>query len=532
MAVVKLGKAVKANLGGAHGVMAYVIDPSKTDGGRLVSANYAADVTDPDSLAGPMVKDNENSPQGIRKNSRLAYHLKLSFSPDDPVTPEQVHALGVEFARRITGGEYRFVVATHTDRHHLHDHIVICAAARDSRHLKAQLPKDIIEQWRVIANEICAREGLSVINNPITEAVARRMNANGSGDSKAVKAPGTAAEATSETMPERLEQRRGISMEELYAAAKGLGTKDRIRMLVELSCADSETFEEFRVILSAHGVDTNLRGKHITYTAKDTGFKVRDTKLGPDYGMDDIAMRIGHAPVNEITFNQRLVAARKDETITVWLPGTKHTRKIVLPLSQIVEDGSTLRAYLPLDRKQVILDKHNRYAESTLTPGLYQWFGKPNDRLQPLTTDEKLPVNRGVSPAQRRYYQAQAKRLDRLADEAEALNEAIRWRRLAHGHANLGLEKLRSQVRNSRSELRAAVLALQDAIQAGDKDLMVERENELRYREKQVERYEGDLARIEKTISATRGDDQGTHDRDHPNDRGTRSNNNRRGHAI
>ena len=149
--------------------MAYIIDPAKTDGGRLVSSNYERTGTDYDALADPMLEDNENSPKGIQKNSRLAYHIKLSFSPDDPVTPERVHELGVEFAHRITSDEYKFVVATHTDRHHLHDHIMVCAASRYGKHLKAELPKDIIEQWRVIANEISEREGLSVIFNPATE---------------------------------------------------------------------------------------------------------------------------------------------------------------------------------------------------------------------------------------------------------------------------------------------------------------------------------------------------------------------------
>lgn len=71
--------------------MAYIIDPAKTDGGRLVSSNYERTGTDYDALADPMLEDNENSPKGIQKNSRLAYHIKLSFSPDDPVTPERVH---------------------------------------------------------------------------------------------------------------------------------------------------------------------------------------------------------------------------------------------------------------------------------------------------------------------------------------------------------------------------------------------------------------------------------------------------------
>ena len=105
MAVVKLGKPVKSNLAGPNGAMAYIINPTKTDGGRLVSSNYERTRTDYDALAEGMLDDNRRSPKGIRKNSRLAYHIKLSFSPDDPVTPEQVHELGMEFARRITSGE-------------------------------------------------------------------------------------------------------------------------------------------------------------------------------------------------------------------------------------------------------------------------------------------------------------------------------------------------------------------------------------------------------------------------------------------
>ena len=175
MAVVKLGRPVKSNLGGDNGAMAYIINPAKTDGGRLVSSNYERTRTDHDALAEGMLDDNRRSPKGIRKNSRLAYHIKLSFSPDDPVTPERVHELGVEFARRITGGEYKFVVATHTDRHHLHDHIMVCAASRYGKHLKAELPKDIIDQWRAVSDEICRREGLSVVFPPVVEEQTRKM---------------------------------------------------------------------------------------------------------------------------------------------------------------------------------------------------------------------------------------------------------------------------------------------------------------------------------------------------------------------
>ena len=333
MAVVKLGKPVKSNLGGPNGAMAYIINPTKTDGGRLVSSNYERTRTDYDALAEGMLDDNRRSPKGIRKDSRLAYHIKLSFSPDDPVTPERVHELGVEFARRITGGEYKFAVATHTDRHHLHDHIMVCAASRYGKHLKAELPKDIIDQWRAVSDEICRREGLSVVFNPVVEEQTRKMRGGttAAGDAgtspardpkyvdeapvRSANEPETKARKASGGEP--LERRYGMSMEEIYAAAKGLGVKDRLRMLIDLTSSTAENFEDWKDILDIRGVDVTVRGQHLTYTLKDTGFKIRDAKLGQAYDMTNIMAGLQSTPVIPITFNRRLVAKQTRKTITV-----------------------------------------------------------------------------------------------------------------------------------------------------------------------------------------------------------------------
>ena len=525
MAVVKLGRPVKSNLGGKYGAMAYIINPAKTYGGRLVSSNYERTGTDYDALANPMLEDNENSPKGIRKDSRLAYHIKLSFSPDDPVTPELVHKLGVEFAHRITGDEYRFVVATHTDRHHLHDHIMVCAASRYGDHLKAHLPKDIIEQWRVVANEMCAREGLSVIFNPVTEQVARKMRGDETTpnedpmartrDPKHVEEtsePGTAAPprtARRTEDEEPVERRYGMSMEEIYAAAKGMGTKDRLRLLIDLTTAYAENWEDWRDMLDVRGVAVEVRGRHLTFTMKDTGFKVRDAKLGQAYDMTNIMAGLTRTPIIPITFNRKLVAKRTRKTITVWLPGTHRKKKITFDAKRLVDDGgSTLRAFLPRDRDQIILDPSNRYAGKTPTPGLYQWFGEPTSRLEPQTTPERLPLRYGVSPAQQRYYQAQARRLDRLAGEAKALNAAIRWTRLAGGDSAKGLRLLRAKVRESHDELQSAVIALHDAIQRGDPDLVAETRGEMERREALCDRYEDELSAIEREIHTTRDREQ------------------------
>lgn len=525
MAVVKLGRPVKSNLGGPNGAMAYIISPAKTDGGRLVSSNYERTRTDYDALADPMLEDNENSPKGIQENSRLAYHIKLSFSPDDLVTPEKVHNLGVEFARRITGDEYKFVVATHTDRHHLHDHIMVCAASRYGEHLKAHLPKDIIDQWRAISDEICRREGLSVVFNPVVEEQTRKMQDGETAEGNVGTSPARDPERADETAGpgeattpqttrraengEPLERRYGMSMEEIYAAAKGMGTKDRIRMLIDLTSSTAENFEDWRDMLDIRGVGVEVRGRHLTYTLKDTGFKVRDAKLGQAYDMTNIMAGLAHTPVIPITFNRRLVAKQTRKTVTVWLPGTHRKKKITFDAKRLVDDGgSTLRAFLPRDRDQIILDPSNRYAGKTPTPGLYQWFGEPTSRLEPQTTPERLPLRYGVSPAQQRYYQAQARRLDQLAGEAKALNAAIRWTRLAGGDSAKGLSLLRGKVRESHDELQAAVIALHDAIQQGDPDLVAETRGEMERREALCDRYESELSAIEREIHTTRDREQ------------------------
>jgi hypothetical protein len=536
MAVVKLGKPIKSNLDGPNGAMAYVVNPAKTDGGRLVSSNYKS-TSDPDLLAEGMLEDNRNSPRGITANSRLAYHIKLSFSPDDPVTADQVHELGVEFARRITGDDYKFVVATHTDRHHLHNHIMVCAAAADGDHLKAELPKDIIDQWRALCDEICRREGLSVIFNPQVKAQANRMEHDAQRSqptedetNRFSKRPATPEQhptgkhgrATASVTKQQTrveshasdgmepERRYGLSMEELYAEAKGKGVKDRIRTLIELCAGECDTLDDLSGMLYTYGIDTRARGQHLIFNVLKTGFKIRDTRLGQAYDMNNVMARLSHSPVLPITFNQRLVARHdtKRNTYTVWLPGTKHQRKIVIPAGRVVRTGSTLRAFLPSERMQTILDKSNKYAGRTPTSGLYEWFGKPNRPIEPLATPERLPVRRGVSPAQQRYYQGQARRLDRLNDQAKALNAAIKWQRAAGGDANKGIDLLRRRVRESRAELTAAVLALHDAIEQNDPDLTVERQQEMESRERDVDRYEGELDSIERAINATREHDR------------------------
>ena len=171
MAVVKLGNKVKTNL---PDTIRYVINPEKNDGGRLVYASYSSERHDANTLAEPMIRDLERCANGLRKDGVLALHLKHSFSPDEHVNAEQVHEMGVMLAEAITGGDYKYVVSTHMDRHHLHNRIVICAANRRTGR-KMRLTRKSIDQWRAISDELCRREGLAVLKNPKVETAESRV---------------------------------------------------------------------------------------------------------------------------------------------------------------------------------------------------------------------------------------------------------------------------------------------------------------------------------------------------------------------
>ena len=171
MAVVKLGNKVKTNL---PDTIRYVINPEKNDGGRLVYASYSSERHDANMLAEPMIRDLERCANGLRKDGVLALHLKHSFSPDEHVNAEQVHEMGVMLAEAITGGDYKYVVSTHMDRHHLHNRIVICAANRRTGR-KMRLTRKSIDQWRAISDELCRREGLAVLENPKVETAESRV---------------------------------------------------------------------------------------------------------------------------------------------------------------------------------------------------------------------------------------------------------------------------------------------------------------------------------------------------------------------
>ena len=111
-------------------IIDYVQNPQKTDNGRLITS-YQCDsrIADAEFLF--------NKRQYIAATGRvrgeddvIAYHLRQSFVPGE-ITPEEANRLGCELARRFTKGKHAFIVCTHIDKKHIHNHIIFDATALD-----------------------------------------------------------------------------------------------------------------------------------------------------------------------------------------------------------------------------------------------------------------------------------------------------------------------------------------------------------------------------------------------------------------
>ena len=142
----------------------YVKNPAKTDEGRLVTSYQCnGEIADAEFL---LAKRQYIAATGrVRgKDDIIAYHLRQSFVPGE-ITPEEANRLGVEFARRFTKGNHAFVVCTHIDKAHVHNHI-IWSAVDLSCHRKFRNFWNSTRAVRRLSDTICVENGLSIVENP------------------------------------------------------------------------------------------------------------------------------------------------------------------------------------------------------------------------------------------------------------------------------------------------------------------------------------------------------------------------------
>ena len=178
-----------------------------------------------------------------------AHTLIQSFKPGE-VTPEQANELGYELAQKVAGG-HQVAIYTHTDKDHIHNHLVINSVNLDTG-LKFQAHGvEAIEKVKEINDEICLAHGL--------------------------------------TIPEEPAQIRYTAAEKSILERPGQTSwKDEIREKIEQAKQTTPNFDAFKEKLAENGVNVIERGKTVTYQHVAENKKVRAKKLGADYEKETI----------------------------------------------------------------------------------------------------------------------------------------------------------------------------------------------------------------------------------------------------
>ena len=240
MAVTKI-KPIKSTLSKA---LDYIQNPDKTDGKMLVSSfgcSYeTADIEFEFTIA-----------QALDKGNNLAHHLIQSFEPGE-VDYEKAHEIGRQLADAVTKGQHEYVLTTHIDKGHVHNHIIFCAVNFVDHH-KYNSNKCSYYGIRNISDRLCRENGLSVV------------------------VPGKGS--------------KGKSYAEYQAEKTGTSWKGKLKIAVDGLIPQVSDFEELLSRLQAMGYEIKP-GKYVSCRAPGQARYTRLKILGADYTEEALRERI------------------------------------------------------------------------------------------------------------------------------------------------------------------------------------------------------------------------------------------------
>ena len=222
----------------------YITDPDKTDGALLISSFACT----------PETADIEfewTQQYAIDKGAHLARHMIQSFSPGE-TTPEQAHEIGMRLAEEVLDGKYEFVLSTHTDKGHIHNHIIFNDVSFvDHKH--AHVNKRWYYNTRCISDRLCIEYGLSVIE----------PNKN-----------------------------KGKSYPEYTADKNGLSWKSQLRLAIDKAIRRSRDFDDFLLLMELAGYTVKRQEKNISFCNSERNKFMRSKTLGGNYTVEAIKKRI------------------------------------------------------------------------------------------------------------------------------------------------------------------------------------------------------------------------------------------------
>ena len=240
MAVTKI-KPIKSTLSKA---LDYIENPDKTDGKMLISS-FGCSYETADIEFGYTLS------QALDKGSNLAFHLIQSFAPGE-VDYEKAHEIGKQLADAVTKGQHEYVVTTHIDKGHIHNHVIFCAVNFVDHH-KYNSNKRSYYGIRNMSDKLCRENGLSVV------------------------VPGKGS--------------KGKSYAEYQAEKTGTSWKGKLKIAVDALIPQVSSFEELLTRLQAAGYEIKP-GKYVSCRAPGQERFTRLKTLGADYTEEAVRERI------------------------------------------------------------------------------------------------------------------------------------------------------------------------------------------------------------------------------------------------
>ena len=240
MAVTKI-KPIKSTLKKA---LDYIQNPEKTDGKMLVSSfGCSAETAD--------IEFGFTLSQALDRGNNLAHHLIQSFEPGE-VDYQKAHEIGKQLADAVTKGQHEYVLTTHIDKGHVHNHIIFCAVNFVDHH-KYNSNKRSYYGIRNMSDKLCRENGLSVV------------------------VPGKGS--------------KGKSYAEYQAEKTGTSWKGKLKTTVDALIPQVSSFEELLTRLQAAGYEIKP-GKYVSCRAPGQERFTRLKTLGADYTEEAVRERI------------------------------------------------------------------------------------------------------------------------------------------------------------------------------------------------------------------------------------------------
>ena len=227
----------------------YIENPDKTDE-KLFVSSYGCSYETAD-IEFQMLLD-----QAFKKGNNLAHHLIQAFEPGE-TTPEQAHEIGKQLADEVLQGKYSYVLTTHIDKGHVHNHLIFCAVDMVN-HRKYNSNRQSYAYIRRTSDRLCQENGLSVVK------------------------PGKA---------------KGKTYAEWDAQKKGKSWKAKLKIAIDAAIPQAKDFDGFLRLMEAQGYEVK-QGKYISFRALADGLRpgqerfTRCKTLGEDYTEERITQRI------------------------------------------------------------------------------------------------------------------------------------------------------------------------------------------------------------------------------------------------